>query len=184
MFKLHLMFSAPIFWRIPPQQGWAILSLEYRISYSRIIWHLSYIVISRQYRDIYTISKFVQISDFFSVRWQTFVRHLSHLPKVSIWSKKGQKRIEPSAEGSGHASQTNRLCHIFAKSGVLEIMCLFLLLLQWDKYAPLSQTGRDRIFFILFRFYSRFVKQKLADQAPDLKCSKHDSVLNIICKHW
>ena len=84
MFKLHLMFSAPIFWRIPPQQGWAILSLEYCISYSRIIWHLSYIVISRQYRDIYTISKFVQISDFFSFRWQTFVRHLSHFQKCQF----------------------------------------------------------------------------------------------------
>ena len=38
-------------------QGWALLSLGYRFSYSRIIWHISYIVISRQYRDIlYNIS--------------------------------------------------------------------------------------------------------------------------------
>ena len=49
---------------------------------------------------------------FFRFTLQTFVRHLSHLPKVSIWSKKGLDSPVPPVEASGNALQTSRLCPI------------------------------------------------------------------------
>ena len=47
----------------------------------------------------------------FSVLDKTFDRYLSHLPKVSIWSKKGLESPVPPVEASGNALQTSRLCH-------------------------------------------------------------------------
>ena len=61
--------------------------------------------------DYLSLSRYLR---FISLTLKTFVRYLSlsHLPKVSIWSKKGLESPVPPVEASGNALQTSRLCHI------------------------------------------------------------------------